>query len=216
MKRTFVVLLILFSLSTGSSFAIDAAGSAFGTLTGASAVGQGKGSFGFGVGVADATSFVGSFTFGLSEYTDGRIKLGLVDQDGADTKFTIGADFKWQYWSYGPNTNHPFDMAVGGFFEYADYDFLSVVQIGGHLIGSYPIHLKNGGTLAPYARINARLEALSLDRPAGFTGDDSESNLELGFNGGVQWIMTSTVTFYGEFQLDGNDGVFMGVDFNVM
>jgi len=28
--------------------------------------------------------------------------------------------------------------------------------------------------------------------------------------------MTSTVTFYGEFQFDGNDGVFLGVDFSVM
>lgn len=216
MKRKFVAFLILFSLMAGSSYAIDAAGSAFGNLSAASTVGQGKGSFGFGVGICDATSFVGSFTFGLSEYTDGRVKLGLVDADGADTEFTIGGDFKWQYWSYGPNTGHPFDMAVGGFFEYADYNFISVFQVGGHLIGSYPIQLKNGGTLAPYARINARVESISLDTPPGYTGDDSESNLELGFNGGVQWIMTSTVSFYGEFQLDGNDGVFLGVDFNVM
>lgn len=216
MKMKFVALMIMFSLVCGSSYAISAHGSAFGNLTSATAVGQGRGSFGFGVGIADATSFVGSFTFGLSEYTDGRVKLGLIDSDGADTEFTIGADFKWQYWSYGPNTSHPFDMAVGAFFEFVDYNFISVVQVGGHLIGSYPFHLKNGGTLAPYARINARLESFSWDTPPGFTGDDSESNLELGLNGGVQWIMTSTVTFYGEFQVDGNEGVFLGVDFNVM
>jgi len=216
MKRTFVVFLILFTLAAGPANALDAAGSAFGTLTTASVTGQGNGSFGFGVGIADATSFVGTFTFGLSEYTDGRLKVGLVDNEGIDTKFVVGADFKWQYWTYGSETSHPFDMAVGGFFEYADYDFISVVQFGGHLIGSYPIKLKSGGTLAPYARLNARLEAISLDLPPQASGDDSETNLELGINGGVQWIMTSTVTFYGEFQFDGNDGVFLGVDFSVM
>lgn len=216
MKRTFIVLLILLTLSAGSTFAIDAVGSAFGALTTAHSMGQGRGNFGFGVGIADATSFTGSFTYGLSKYTDGRLKVGLVDQDGADTKFTVGADFKWQFWSLSQETTNPFDMAIGGFFEYADYDFLSVVQIGGQIIGSYPFALKNGGTLSPYGRVNVRLEAVSWDVPAGFAGDDSESNLELGFNGGVQWIMTSTVTFYGEFQLDGNDGLFLGLDLNVM
>ncbi|MCP4685534.1 MAG: hypothetical protein GY867_08790 [bacterium] len=216
MKRIFVALLILSFVATGPAYGIDALGSAFGTLTTADVLGQGKGNFGFGVGIADATSFVGSFTFGLSEYTDGRVKLGLVDNDGADTKFTIGADFKWQYWTFGSETSHPFDMAVGGFFEYADFDAASVVQLGGQLIGSYPIELKSGGTLAPYARVNARLESISFDQAPGSGADDSESNLELGLNGGVQWIMTSTVTVYGEFQIDGNDGVFFGVDFNVM
>jgi len=191
-------------------------GSAFGSLTTARAIGQGAGNFGFAVGFADATSFTGSFTYGLSQYTDGRLKLGLIDSDNSDAKLTLGADFKWQFWNYGPGSTHPFDFAVGGFFEFVDLDAASAFQIGGHLIGSYPIVLTRGGTLTPYGRFNARLEALSFDRPVGASGDDSDTNLEVGLSGGVEWKMTTTVSLFGEFQIDGNDGVFLGVDFNVM
>ena len=208
--------LLLLTLNTGAAFGFDAVGSAFGTLTTAKAMGQGKGDFGFGVGIADATSFVGSFSYGLSEYTDGRIKLGIVDADGSDTKLTIGADFKWQFWNVGPQSTNPFDMAVGGFFEYVDYDILSVVQIGGQVIGSYPVALKNGGSIEPYGRFNVRLEALSLDLPANSRLDDSESNLEVGLAGGVKWSATETVGLFGEFQIDGNDGVFFGISLNVL
>jgi hypothetical protein len=38
----------------------------------------------------------------------------------------------------------------------------------------------------------------------------------VGLNGGVQWQMTSTVALYTEFQIDGNDGIFLGIDFGVM
>jgi hypothetical protein len=207
MKRIFVVSLILVVASVGMVKG-EAHGSAFGALTTAQALGQGRASFGGGVGIADATSFAGTFTYGLSQYTDGRLKVGLIDYDFGDTELTLGADFKWQFWNYGPQSNQPFDFAVGGFFEYVDYDFLSVLQVGGQLIGSYPIVLQRGGTLVPYGRFNARLES--------YSNGDSESNLEVGLNGGLQWKMTTEVSLYGEFQLDGNDGLFLGIDFNVM
>jgi hypothetical protein len=47
-------------------------------------------------------------------------------------------------------------------------------------------------------------------------GDDSESNLEVGLNGGVRWGLTETVSLFGEFQLDGNDGVFFGLNLGVI
>jgi hypothetical protein len=217
MKRTLIILCAVLCLTASSVWARDAVGSFFGTLSTAQAMGQGRGNLGAGIGLGDnATSFVGTFAYGLSTYTDGRLKLGLVDPDGGDTEFTFGADFKWQFWSYGPNTTHPFDFAVGGFFEYADIGGQSVFQVGGQLLGSYPIVLKSGGTLAPYGRFNARLESISRDLLPGDPRDDSDSNLQVGLNAGLQWIMTPTVALFGEFQFDGNDGVFFGIDFNVM
>ncbi|MEW5796367.1 MAG: hypothetical protein AB1772_08385 [Candidatus Zixiibacteriota bacterium] len=209
----FTLVLVLFVTPTYADFAV---GSAFGTLTTAQALGQGKGTFGFGVGIADATSFVGTFAYGLSQYSDGRLKFGLIDNDGADTEITFGVDYKWQFWNRGANSNHPFDFATGFIFEYADFGVTSVLQFGGQLIGSYPVVLKRGGTISPYARFNARIEWLSYDLPPGWRGDDSDSNLEVGLNGGMQWQMTSTVASYIEFQIDGNNGIFLGIDFNVM
>jgi len=213
--KKILILGLLAALAVTGSVSADSVGSAFGTLTTAQALGAGRAAFGAGVGVADATSFFGSFTYGLSSYTDGRVKVGLVDHDGADAELTIGADFKWQFWSYGPNSKHPFDFAVGAFFEYADIDRFSIFQVGGQLIGSYPIALRGGSTLVPYGKFNARLESISWD--ADFPGnDDSESNLEVGLNGGLQWKLTSDVALYGEFQIDGNDGVFFGIDLAVI
>lgn len=217
MKKSIIAAAVIALLVAPSSFAIDAFGSSFGNLTTAKPVGAGKANIAGGVGIADATSFFGALTYGLSTYTDGRLKLGLVDGDNSDTEFTFGADFKWQMWDYQPGGRYPFDMAVGGLFEYvssggAGYD-VSLFQIGAFALGSYPVALNSGGSLTPYGRLNVRVERASIDTPV---GDDSESNLEFGFNGGVAWSPSPTTTLYGEFQLDGNDGVFFGIDFNVM
>jgi hypothetical protein len=212
MKRTLLTAVLLVGLTVCTAHSRDAAGSAFGTLATAQSLGQGVGSLGFGVGIADATSFVGQFSYGLSQYTDGRLKLGLIDPDHGDTKITFGADFKWQFWNVSPNTTHPFDFGVGAFFEFVDYDFGSVFQVGGQLIASYPIRMRNGTTLSPYGRFNARLESFSSDT----IGGDDDSNLEVGLNGGVKWDVTRDIGLFGEFQLDGNDGVFFGIDFIVM
>lgn len=223
MKKTMIAVAALALILPASGSAIDAFGSAFGNLQTAQPVGAGNGNFSGGVGIADATSFFGTFTYGLSTYTDGRLKLGLIDADGSDTKFTFGADFKWQVWDYKPNGKHPFDMAIGGLFEYAslgnsNFDF-SILQLGGFALGSYPVALNSGGFISPYGRLTVRLESASWDypnRPEYDSFDDSESSLKFGFHGGVSWSPSKTTTLYGEFQLDGNDGVFFGIDFNVM
>ncbi|MBU0983181.1 MAG: hypothetical protein KKA42_04885 [candidate division Zixibacteria bacterium] len=216
MKRMLVALLLGFALVSPSIQAADAIGSAFGCLNTAESIGQGRGDLNFSVGLADATSFVGFFRYGLSKYTDGRIKLGLVDSDGSDAKFTIGADFNWQFITVNADSNHTVDLSTGGLMEFVDFDGASVFQIGGHMTGSIPIRLKGGGKLSPYARINARLEQISLDLPPNASGDDSETSLKLGFNGGVKWRMNSELSLLAEFQLDGNDGLFLGIDYRVM
>jgi len=217
MKKFIVITIALVTLATTNSLAISGFGSSFGNLATAKAMGQGKGVFGVGVGIADATSVVGWFNYGLSDYVDGRLKLGLVDADVGDTEITLGADFKYQFWSVNGAVANPLDMAVGGFLEYVDYGPVSALQVGGQLIGSYPFTLQSGTTLSPYGRFNIRLERRSWDvNYRGFGSSGSDSELEFGLNGGVAWQVSPTVNVYGEFQIDGNDGIFLGIDFSVL
>ena len=213
MKKLIVITIALVTMTATNASAITAFGSSFGNLATAKAMGQGKGVFGVGVGIADAKSVVGWFNYGLSEYVDGRLKLGLVDADGSDAEIVFGADFKYQFWSVNGAMANPLDMAVGGFLEYADYGGFSALQVGGQLIGSYPFMLQNGTTLSPYGRFNIRLEDWNGEHKGVKTSD---SELEFGLNGGVAWQVTPTVNIYGEFQIDGNDGIFLGIDFSVL
>jgi len=212
MKKLIVITIALVTLTATNSMAISAFGSSFGNLATAKAMGQGKGAFGVGVGIADAKSVIGWFNYGLSEYVDGRMKLGLVDADD-DAEITFGADFKYQFWSVNGAVTNPLDMAVGGFLEYVDYGPVSALQVGGQLIGSYPFRLQNGTTLSPYGRFNIRLEDWNSEYR---DVKASDSELEFGLNGGVAWQVSPTVNVYGEFQIDGNDGIFLGIDFSVL
>ena len=154
--------------------------------------------------------FFGGLSYGVSRYGEGRIRIGLRDEsEFSDTKFTIGADLRWTVWDYQPGTRTPFDFAVGGLFEYVSFGGASVLQLGGQAIGSAPIAVGTKTTLTPYGRITLRMESVDTD----FGGSDS--NLEFGLNGGVEWPISPVVTFFGEFQLDGNDGIFFGFDYNV-
>lgn len=218
-KLLFAALLMVVAAST--SYAASAAGSSFGTFTTASTLEMGRGSFTIGVGFADQNSFVGGFNYGLSRFTEGRIRLALVDVDGArdpitgkrdsEVKLAVAIDFKHQFMVMDKVSNSPMNMSFGGSIEMVDFGPVSIFQFGGQLFGSYPILLSNGKMLTPYGRFNIRLEKYSYE--GSFPGD---TDLEFGLNGGVAWGITKTVNLYGEFQLDGNDGIFLGVDFSVM
>ena len=91
----------------GSSVMADV-GSAFGTQATAQSLGQRVGYFGLGVGVADYTSVVGTFDYGLSNYTTGRLKLGFTDSgDNADMALSMGAEVRWQIWQAGGVNKRP-------------------------------------------------------------------------------------------------------------
>ena len=184
----------------------DGAGSVFGGLASAQTYGQGIGAIGTYGGIADANAVGGWFGYGMSKYVDGRIKLGFFDE-GPSTHLALGGDFKWQFWSVAEGSRYPMDMAIGGFLEYLDGDGGSVVEIGSHLVGSYPFRLTNGSTLSPYGRINVRIEKDSFA---------DKSDIRFGLNGGAAWEVNRNLKFLGEFQFDGNDGVFFGVEFGVM
>ncbi|UCG62280.1 MAG: hypothetical protein JSV52_03075 [Candidatus Zixiibacteriota bacterium] len=207
MKKTLIAVACLIVMLASSAYA-DAAGSAFGALSTAGTAGMGHGSFGFAIGLADATSFTGTFNYGLSQHMDGRLKLGFIDPDAGDMEIALGADFKYQLVSVTGASKGPFDMAIGGFLEYYGIGDISILQLGGHYTGSYPVQLESGGTLTPYGRFSVRMESLS--------NGGSETNLEIGINGGVHWAITGTLGFFGEFQIDGNDGVFFGIDLSAL
>lgn len=214
MKKVLLATALIMTLcSSGRTASV---GSSFGCLTTAHAIGQSKGSFIGGVGIADATSVFGRFDYGLSAYTTGGLRFGLVDSDGADTKVTLGADFRYQFMSAKGLKNGALDMAMGGFFEYADFGPVSALQLGGQLLGSLPMTLQGGTVLTPYGRFNIRLESVDIDANPFGKGGGSDSNLEFGLNGGVKWDISRNMNMFFEFQLDGNDGLFFGLEFPIM
>lgn len=227
-KLTLLSALVVISLA-GSSVMADV-GSAFGTQATAQSVGHRVGYFGVGVGIADFTSVVGTFDYGLSRYTTGRLKLGFTDDgDNADMALSMGAELRWQLWRAGIGTTksknatqRPIDLAVGPMIEYfkigsqvgsTSYD-VSVFQFGGFVMGSKGFVTSGGNQITPYAKLNVRLEDVKLE----VTGlpDNSESDLRIGLGTGVAYQLTNTMNLYGELQFDGNNGFFMGVDFKVM
>ncbi|MFZ5980271.1 MAG: hypothetical protein ACOYVF_06520 [Candidatus Zixiibacteriota bacterium] len=211
MKKIIISVIVTILTLSASSFAIPAVGSGFGCLTTAQSHAQGTGDLGFAIGLGDnATTFIGSLKYGLSTYTDGRIKVGMYDPDYGDAGFMIGGDFLYQMFSVRENPNRPFDMAPGGFFEYIDFEGGSVFELGAQIIGSYDFEMTGGSILSPYARFNMRMESISAD------GGGSESELKFGINGGVCFQVSELIKLYGEFQFDGNDGVFFGLDYNVL
>jgi hypothetical protein len=222
MRKTVIlatVLMLTAGMAQGGS--IDALGTAFGTLSTAQTIGQGEGALGLGVGAADMNSFFGFFAYGMSATSEGRLKLGIADDDGVDAKMVFGLDFHLQMLDADATRQDPLDLSVGGFMEYVDFDGLSVFQVGADLIGSYPVNLSNNTTLTPYGRFNVRLERVKYDFVNNTTvpptkESDSESELKFGLNLGACWDMSTNVGLYGEFQFDGNDGMFLGLRYRVL
>ncbi len=217
MRKVSLIVFTILILAASSTYSVSAVGSVFGNMTTAKTQGQGIGSFGLVAGIADYTSVAGTFKYGLSKFTDGTLKIAFVDPGKADDDLhlAIGASFNHQFMVMDEVTKSTFEMGYGGFFEYLDVGPSSVFQVGGRLIGSYPVVMTNGKTLTPYGSFNARLESISFDNtPIGV--DNSDSNIEFGFNFGVEWELSNNIKIMGEFQLDGNDGLFIGADFGVL
>ncbi len=214
MKKTVIVVATVLLAGVAYGDGLDAYGSAFGTLSKAQVIGQGAGDIGLAVGAADLTSFVGFFAYGMSELTEGRVKLGIADDRGVDATVTFGLDFHYQMLDFNSAVQQdPLDLSVGGFLEYVDFDGLSVFQIGADLLGSIPFDLSNATTLTPYGRFNVRLERYKVDV---LNVSKSESELKFGLSLGTCWDMSENFGLFGEFQFDGNDGLFAGLRYRVL
>lgn len=206
-----IAVVVMIALCPASVFA-DSAGLASGNLTTADVCGFGVGYVGGYVGVLDdATTIFGSVTYGFSDYTEGRVKLGFSDLDGSatDPKLMLAIDFKYEFMDYyDKNGKQPMDMAFGGFLEYIDYGGFSVLELGGNYIASIPYRLESGRKIIPYGRVNLRLESISTD----FPGGNDNSDFKFGLNLGVKYELTTEMNLYGEFQIDGLNGLFLGLD----
>lgn len=207
LRRTAVLLTVI--LLSPALYADESAGLLTGSLSTAQTVGFGNGQIGGFAGFGDEfTTLFGAITYGFSDYTEGRFKLGFSDPDipDGDPELAIGADFKYQFMDVNSRTRkQPLDMAFGFLFEWVDIEGFSLIQLGGFLTGSYPFKLSSGSTLSPYGRINIRMERVS--------NGDSESDFEGGFNMGVKFDLSPSVALFGELQIDGNTGLFTGLDF---
>ena len=188
----------------------DSAGLASGNLATADACGFGVGYVGGYVGILDdATSVFGSITYGFSQYTEGRVKLGFVDGDGdeSDPELFLGVDFKYEFMDYyDKNGAQPLDMAFGGFLEYMDLGRMSVLELGGNYIASIPYRFQSGRKLIPYGRADLRMEKISVD------GGGDDTDFQFGLNLGVKYELSTEMNLYGEFQIDGLTGLFIGLD----
>lgn len=96
-------------------------------------------------------------------------------------------------------------MAFGGLLEYVKYDEFSILELGGNLIGSIPYRLSGGQRLIPYGRFDFRLEK--------YSNGGSESSFQVGLNLGTKYELSHDMNIYGEFQIDGNFGLFAGLEF---
>jgi hypothetical protein len=206
------VLVVLAGLLYVTGYTKESVGTASGSLTTADACGFGLGYTGLILGYGDAASCIGGYiTYGFSNYTEGRIKLGFSDLDGPGTnpEFLFGFDLKYKFLDYtGELKNNPLDLALNSFIEYVNYPGSSVLELGGGLIGSIPYHFGSGRSLVPYSRLNIRWERYSENPGL----NDSESNYRVGLNLGVKYELSSDMNLYGEFQLDGNTAIFTGLE----
>ena len=205
-----IVIVTMLVLCPVSVFAGDAAGLATGNLTTADVCGFGVGYIGGFVGLGDdATTIFGSVTYGFSEYTDGRFKFGFSDADrrDADPEILMGFDFKYEFMDYYDKIgSQPMDMAFGGFLEYVNYQGASVWEFGGNYIASIPYRFESGRKLIPYGRANLRLEQISIENA------NDQSDFRFGLNLGVKYELTTEMNVYGELQIDGITGLFLGLD----
>jgi len=226
MKITLTVLLAL--LVTASVSWADNIGTMFGSLSTAQAGGKGQTTLSGMLGVTDFTSFGGSLTYGVADRTDFRVKLGVGDEDYFNAAVLLGADVKWQLWdatSMTPGVKQkPMDLAVGGFMEWSSWSaetqgtFIEserVFEAGFQVTGSRTYQMNNGTTWTPYGRANLRYERLSVNFAPGTFGDASDGHMAVGLNGGVAWGVSQRVSLFGELQIDGNDGLFFGMNYRM-
>ena len=204
-----VITLILFVLFTSTS--VFAQYSAQLSPAGTVLKGQSKG--GAYVGIYDgAFGVLGQFRHGIGGYSDFGLKLGLIDLDSdsreGDVGFTLGADTKYQIMEV--RIMDPIDLSIGAVFELAKFNHYSNMTIGGAVIGSYPVELKNGRRLIPFGRL---LIGVERSDPS-WAGSNTDFNLSL--NMGCTLELSGSTEAVAEIQLD-NDvaALIMGLSFGM-
>lgn len=181
-------------------------------------VGHGKVG-GYFIVAEDATATVGSMRFGVFDDMEARIRFGLIDEerDNIPTAFhaIVGADLKYLIWSQGQSAA-PFDIAIGGAFEFAQLQTYEVVGVGFSTIGSLAHTFNDNYAIEPYISFNLRLEYeeyydwhINNKNRTGY----SESDFEAGFNVGALFSIAKMVDVTAEFQYGHHAAGMLGISF---
>ncbi len=185
-----------------------------GQMAPASVVETGHSNFGTYLMVGEnSLGVAGQLRYGLSDFIEGRARLGFIDPEGGDMNFILGADLKYLIMPYD-SVNSKFDLALGGGFEYTDFGYASYLGLQGSVIGSMPMTLKNNRSIEPYARLGLRMQRVSLDKVttyAGTTDGGSDTKLKIGLNVGAEFRVIDLTDFTAELQIDDEVGFFFGI-----
>ena len=210
MKR--FIIAILFVLFSGTNvFAQYAA-----QLSPAGTVLKGSSKGGGYVGIYDgAFGILGQYRFGIGGYSDLGFKAGIIDlesgSDEGDVGISLGVDTKYQVMEV--RIMDPVDLSIAGVFELVKFNHFSNLTIGGAVIGSYPVELKNGRRLSPYGRLLLGFER-SNQSWAGSGGSDTEFNLTL--NMGCTLELSGSTEAVAEIQIDSDvAALMMGLSFGL-
>lgn len=222
MRRTvlFFAAIVLMTAATASAQFLGQMSPASVLPTNAGKVG------GYIVSAEDAFAVVGSFRYGFSPYTEGRFRLGFIDQEGPDTDphAILGVDAKYLLWKFSEGTsgdmsggyNNPIDLSLGAGMEYAALEGGNVLGLGGSVIASRPFVFRNGSSIEPYSRLNLRYQRNEADDYYDQNGvrhdGRSDSDFEIGLNLGALFSVTPLVDITAEFQLDDQNAFMIGID----
>lgn len=203
MKKAIILISLVLILSN------QAAAQYSGFLASPRTMPNGSSKAGAYIGIYDhALGILGQYRYGVGGYTDIGLKLGVIDLDrnhgdnaGADVAF----DLKYQLLER--KMRDPIELSLGGVSEFFVVEDLNVFSLMFALSGSYPVALKNGRELEPYARLTMGAERTS-------DGVD-DTDFEIGFNMGANFELSSSVDALAEFQFDEPFTFFLGLNFDL-
>ena len=131
-----------------------------------------------------------------------------MDFDQGSTGIFLGIDYKYQIMEV--RIQDPLDMSIGGMFDLAFLDNVNIMSFGGFLVGSYPVAMNSGKDITPYGRLLLRLDRINPD------AGNSDTDFNIGINGGAALDLSSSSTVFAEIQLDNVEtALFMGVSFGL-
>ncbi|MEE9553287.1 MAG: hypothetical protein V3W18_03225 [candidate division Zixibacteria bacterium] len=210
MKRSIIAILFVLFLGT-SVFAQYAA-----QLSPAGCVLKGSSKGGGYVGIYDgAFGVLGQYRIGIGGYSDLGFKAGIIDLESnsgkGDIGISLGVDTKYQVMEV--RIMDPVDLSIAGVFELVKFNHFSNLSIGGAVIGSYPVELKNGRQLNPYGRLLLGFER-SNQSWAGSGGSSTDFNLTL--NMGCTLELSGNTEAMAEIQIDSDvAALVMGLSFGL-
>jgi len=154
----------------------------------------------------DVLGLLGTFRYGLVDYTDIGLKAGLLDysvRGNSETGFMLSLDAKHQLMEV--RIEDPFDLSVGGQFELITGIGNNIYSFSGLSVCSYPVTLSNNKALTPYGRLALRYEII----------EHSDNEFDIGFNIGSSYELKEDLVVSAEFQFDDNFGFIFGADFGL-